>query len=272
MSIRIPLSFAGTLGAAFALTAAISCSAVLPPAKEPPATAASATPTKTAGGVTFVGDVAPVLKQHCAACHTTGGIGASKVTMFNEAGEAQYSAIKARIGDMLEQINDGKMPLGKPNSVPAADVKKLEAWKTAGAPNNAPAAGESPKPASPSTTPSKSPSPSPSAVVSASPSPTVSASPAYGYGTKPTGATVSFATDVVPVLKQHCINCHNLGHPTLKMFDANGFAQYDVIKGDIAEIISTIEVGTMPPGKAGSVTAAELTVLKNWQANGTPDN
>lgn len=260
MSSRIPLSFAGALAAAVALTAAVSCSAVLPPPKEVPA--APSTNTKTAG-VTFLGDVAPVLKQHCAACHSTGGIGADKVAMFNTAGEPQHAAIKARIGDMLVQIKDGKMPLGKPNSVPAADVQKLEAWKTAGAPNNAPAAGASARPASPSPSPGSSASPSTATSTAPSPSPSVSTGPV---------TPVSFKADVVPVLTKHCINCHNQGHPSLKMFDANGFAAYDVIKGKIGPMISRVEDGTMPKNKPGTVTDAELQVLKNWQAMGTPEN
>lgn len=114
------------------------CSALLPPALWPKA----ATPSSPAGGgssasaVSFKTDVTPILKQHCAACHSTGGGGAAKVEMFDASGKALHANIGPKIPTMINAIKTGRMPLGNPNSVPEADVKKLEDWAGAGAPNN----------------------------------------------------------------------------------------------------------------------------------------
>lgn len=119
----------------------VGCSALLPTALWPKTTPASP-PTSTGGGsntataVSFKSDVTPILQNHCAACHSTGGPGASKVEMFNASGAAQHGNISPKIATMISQIKTGRMPLGAPNTVPSPDVKTLENWQAAGAPNN----------------------------------------------------------------------------------------------------------------------------------------
>lgn len=114
---------------------AIGCTAVLPPGSQgSPAPAASVAPGTTP--VSFKTQVAPVLDQHCAACHTAGRGGANAVEMFDAEGEAKHAVIAARIGDMVQAIESGRMPLGKPGSVPAEAIETLKAWQAAGAPAN----------------------------------------------------------------------------------------------------------------------------------------
>ena len=115
--------------------AAVGCTAVLPPGSQnSPAPAASVAPGTAA--VSFKTQVVPVLDQHCAACHTAGRGGANAVEMFDAEGEAKHAVIAARIGDMVQAIESGRMPLGKPGSVPAEAIATLKAWQAAGAPAN----------------------------------------------------------------------------------------------------------------------------------------
>lgn len=86
--------------------------------------------------VSFKIQVAPVLWQHCGACHTSGGAGAGAVEMFTALGEPQYPAIRSHIGQILLEIQTGRMPAGKPNSVPAAQFNLIDVWSASGMPNN----------------------------------------------------------------------------------------------------------------------------------------
>ncbi|MNT67474.1 hypothetical protein D3C72_2056250 [compost metagenome] len=108
-----------------------------------------------------------------------------------------------------------------------------------------------------------SPSPSPAA---ASPSPAV-----------PTNATVSFADDVEPILRNRCSACHTVGSgrgaSEVAMFNRAGQVQYWEIADEIDDIIEKIEDGEMPKGAPpGTVKPSELATLRAWQRAGTPNN
>jgi hypothetical protein len=81
-------------------------------------------------------EVIPILRQHCASCHTAGGPGAEALTMFDAAGEPQYAAIKENIGRMLLEIQSGRMPKGKPDSLSKEEFDVLDLWGAAEMPNN----------------------------------------------------------------------------------------------------------------------------------------
>lgn len=81
-------------------------------------------------------EVIPILRQHCASCHTAGGGGSKALTMFDAAGEPQYAAIKENIGRMLLEIQSGRMPKGKPNSLTKAEFDVLDLWGAAEMPDN----------------------------------------------------------------------------------------------------------------------------------------
>jgi mono/diheme cytochrome c family protein len=125
-----PLVFRSSLLTLVAL-AGLGCAAVLPPGFGQASPAPGATTS-----VSFKTDVVPVLQEHCARCHGAGGQGSGAITMFDSKGAAQYDAIKTNIVSMLAAIKGGRMPLDKPNSVPADKVQKLDDWQKGGAPNN----------------------------------------------------------------------------------------------------------------------------------------
>jgi mono/diheme cytochrome c family protein len=101
-----------------------------------PSPAATATPAPTKATVSFGQHVVPILKDRCAACHTFGGSGAGKVQMFSVNGNANYFNIKDKIDDMIDMIQQGKMPKGAPGTVPASEIQTLRTWESAGSPNN----------------------------------------------------------------------------------------------------------------------------------------
>lgn len=104
---------------------------------------AAATPAAGVGAVpvddtprSFRSEVVPILRKHCASCHTAGRGGAAALTMFNAAGEPQYEAVKENIGRMLLEIQSGRMPKGKPDSLTQDEFDALDMWGAAEMPNN----------------------------------------------------------------------------------------------------------------------------------------
>ncbi len=122
------------IGAALAVVA--GCTAVLPPALYPAQapTAASGGVGPAGVGVSFRGEVVPILRQHCAQCH--GPAGPGPFAMFDEQGGARHATIRGRMPDMLLAIRQGRMPLGRPGTVPAREVELLDRWRADGAPEN----------------------------------------------------------------------------------------------------------------------------------------
>jgi uncharacterized membrane protein len=162
--------------------------------------------------------------------------------MFDASGKAQYDTIRGRIGEMVEAVQSGRMPMGRPGSVSAAETDTLAAWQAAGAPNTAAAPGTA----------------RPAASASAVPAPP---------------SVVSFRTHVVPVLQEHCQTCHVTGGiGPFAMFDADGNPRFDTIKAEIGEMIEAVEDGTMPKGRPGAVKPEQLGLLKAWRDAGTPNN
>lgn len=86
--------------------------------------------------VSYKADVVPMLRTHCASCHVPGGGVPTHAYWFDAAGEPQYQAIKDHAGIMVRLIKSGEMPKGRPNAMPPELVEELDAWRTAGAPQN----------------------------------------------------------------------------------------------------------------------------------------
>jgi hypothetical protein len=93
--------------------------------------------------VKFRTQVVPILSNHCAQCHTTGGPGASSVLMFtrNSAGAlvASYTNISTNIDEMITAIETRRMPKDRVtanNEVGSSELTTLKTWRDDGAPNN----------------------------------------------------------------------------------------------------------------------------------------
>lgn len=136
---RIALATLAMLVAAFGATALSSCAR---PAQEAAAAnmagwcAPSAAPIAGEVQVSFRRDVVPMLRSHCASCHAPGGAGAEALMMFDAGGAPQHAAIRAHAGRMLLELQTGRMPQGRPYSVPPAQFRQLDVWSASGLPDN----------------------------------------------------------------------------------------------------------------------------------------
>jgi hypothetical protein len=95
-------------------------------------------------------------------------------------------------------------------------------------------------------------------------------------GCQPAPATppaVSFQAQVVPVLRAHCARCHVVGGTgPFAMFDADGTPRFQTVHDRIRTVVEAIETKYMPLDAPGSVTAAEIQVLRAWRDAQAPNN
>lgn len=90
--------------------------------------------------------------------------------------------------------------------------------------------------------------------------------------TTPPTTTISYANEVVPLLKSSCQDCHGAnGSHGVSLFTAAGEADYAAIKGGMSSIIRSVQKGSMPPS-GPQFTATQIKLLQDWQAGGSPQN
>ena len=153
--------------------------------------AAGAPAVGKAAGVSFSRQVAPILAKSCGGCHIAGKKGDFQMASYEglmRTGMVQRG--QGQASRLVEVILTGDMPRGG-GKVTSQDVATLIAWIDAGAPCDAPnpaigidvgargGAATPPPPASPAMKP---------------------------VAVKP--GEVSFASDVAPLLQEHCLKCH----------------------------------------------------------------
>lgn len=124
-----------------ALAALVGCAVQAPPSESPHAHhhPQAGGETFVAGGealVSFKRDVVPVLRLHCAGCHTAPTAEADAVALFDAAGNPDHAVVQAHIGQMLLELQTGRMPMGEPYSVPPEQFRLLDVWGASGTPEN----------------------------------------------------------------------------------------------------------------------------------------
>ena len=186
------------------------------PTPEPSVSPASASPPASAsldaGGVSFVSDVAPILKNRCGGCHiqsTKGGFG---LRTYDELMRGPREGVVIFPGDtigsrLIETIETGDMPRGG-GRVPPAELATLKRWINEGAKFDGSDAS--------ATLVSLTKPPGSVPVANARP-------PAKPAKTAAGGAP-DFAADIAPILVDRCSGCHvDTGNPR-GGFDMNTFA------------------------------------------------
>lgn len=103
------------------------------PSPSPLASVQPAGDSPAASTVSYRTQVAPLLQDRCAACHS--GAGSGGVSLFSNSGSPSYSNIKGKLPKILSEVEDGGMPQGGPR-LTQAQVQLLETWRTEGAPDN----------------------------------------------------------------------------------------------------------------------------------------
>lgn len=118
----------------------------------------------------------------------------------------------------------------------------------------------------PSPTPTKTPTPSPTPAKTPTPTPKATVMPSNQT------PTVSFQTQVVPLLQNHCAACHSgPGASRIALFDALGSARYTTIKAAIGQIVYDVKRGSMPLS-GRRLTQSEAQLLDTWRMEGALNN
>ncbi len=167
-----------------------------PPLKKPEAgssTPASSTPT--AGSVSFVKQVAPLLVTKCGRCHVDNARGQFSMATFDQLKKGSAAGVVIFPGDdagsvLIDKVSSGEMPPNG-NKLSAEEQQLLRQWIKQGAKfdgTNPQTTQTSLRSLAPGATPAE---PQAVAIVAAS-------------GTE----TVSFAKDIAPVLAANCNGCH----------------------------------------------------------------
>jgi len=93
----------------------------------------------------------------------------------------------------------------------------------------------------------------------------------------PAGAAVTFTANIHPILVQECARCHASGGLP-RFAQANAAAAFDIAVSNRNQIVRLIQSGDMPadtcggaPGSQGCVSVANLTLIQQWIAAGTPE-
>ncbi|MEM6980835.1 MAG: c-type cytochrome domain-containing protein [Planctomycetota bacterium] len=141
----------------------------------------------------FTKTVAPILVNKCGRCHVDGNRGGFSMRTFNDLMTGPAEGVVVFAGDpigsrLIETIETGDMPRGGTRVTPQ-ELNALKAWVSAGAKFD----GESADVVLTSLTTS--------VASPAAPTPTRTEAPS---GME----TVSFATDIAPILVDNCVGCH----------------------------------------------------------------
>lgn len=85
--------------------------------------------------------------------------------------------------------------------------------------------------------------------------------------------TISFASDVAPVLQTSCASCHHDGASSggFSLADTSGKPAYSYVRTGANSIIASIQSGSMPRG-GGSVSSTDLALIKAWVNQGSLNN
>lgn len=165
-----------------------------PFATQPPATQPSATTTASSTGVSFVSQVAPILANKCGGCHINGSRGGFSTATFAELMKGPPEGVVIFAGDtvgsrLIETIETGDMPRGG-GKVSPAELATLKTWINEGAKFD----GNDPSVRLTSLTTG---------------APAAAPRREMMEVAAPTGKeTVSFASDIAPLLVESCVGCH----------------------------------------------------------------
>jgi mono/diheme cytochrome c family protein len=239
------------------------------PDKPAPKAAAKAVPGKKGGksaaGVSFVRDVAPILNSRCGGCHVRGRRGMFSMATYESlmtgppAGKVVFPG-NVPGSDLIVKVEDKEMP---PNGggIPDAELAMLKKWVEEGARFDGP---------------------SPTVQITMlipGGSQQAAATPATIQA--PTGSeTISFAKDIAPVLAQNCTGCHGTNNPrgnlslfTMARLMRGGDRGEPVLPGKGADSLivkklrGTADGARMPMGR-GPLDDATIAKFQKWIEEG----
>lgn len=140
--------------------------------------------------------------------------------------------LQQNIDASISAIERGTMPKGDKPKVTAAQVTLLKNWKAAGFPDSASGSGTGTNTGGSTPTPSQ--------------------------------TTVGYAKDIAPIMTASCAGCHGSSGGV-------DVSTKEKLQQNFDASLKAIENGSMPKGNKPKVTAAQITLLKNWKAAGFPN-
>ncbi|QGJ72352.1 Hypothetical protein PBC10988_40700 [Planctomycetales bacterium 10988] len=215
-------------------------------------------------GISFVGEIAPILAQHCGGCHMgnarKGGFSMATWQAFRNGigGAPVIDPGMAQVSYLVEIMEDGSMPPGN-RRVPASEIAKIAAWINEGAkfdgmserdPLNAP--------------------------------PRSMSTPSMAVAEASSDDKVLFSRDIAPVLEARCTNCHgtdNDGGLRVNTFAAmmRGGASGDLFKPGnpqgsllIQKLNGTASDGQRMPLNQEPLSDAVMQKFITWIQEGAP--
>jgi len=87
----------------------------------------------------------------------------------------------------------------------------------------------------------------------------------------PITETVSYKTDIQPIIEANCISCHSAVGPA----SYKPFTNYNQVKTEIDNILDRIQRPNGDPQKmpqGGSLSANQINIFKKWKADGLLEN
>ena len=231
----------------------------MPAMADLPATGQAAEEPKSAmAAVSFTKDVAPILNSKCGNCHVTQKRGNFSLVNFNDistgGGVMQGDPATSRL---IEVIESGEMPKGG-GKVSKPELEVLKNWIAAGAKFDGVNRGQSIAdlaPAMPMTTPDAAPLKRPKG-----------------------NETVSFASDIAPILVENCQRCHMVNNPrgNFSMANFNGLLQGgdtgaaikpgDAKNSHLVQRLRGDGVDVMPPNK--KISDEQIAKVVTWIKEG----
>ena len=231
----------------------------------PKAATAKTADKKGGAAVSFVKDVAPILNARCGGCHVRNARGMFSMATYEalmKGPPAGKVVIPGNLegSDLIVKVQDKEMPPSGAG-IPDAELATLKKWVQEGA---------------------KFDGPSPAAqLISYIPGGNAPAGKAGSTIQRATGKeTVSFASDIAPVLVKNCIGCHNAQNPPANLnllTTANLFRGGDrgepILPGKPADSLlmkklkGTAE-GARMPQRAKPLDDATIAKVEKWISEG----
>jgi mono/diheme cytochrome c family protein len=189
-------------------------------------------------------DVRVILELHCVGCHgTTAGVNLES-----------FANVKLKAGRMMIRIEEGTMPPKGP--LQASEIQILRDWIDGGMIESNQKLSSTPVSSEVSSSISLSSTPVSSEVSSSAALSSISISSQ--------ATIIKYTTDIAPILNSNCVSCHGSSGGV-------SLSNYSEVKLKANRILIRTENGTMPKKPNSPLTTAQIQLIKDWIAAGTPE-
>jgi hypothetical protein len=235
---------------------------------------------KTEQGISFVGQVAPIIKTHCLECHSKDAKGGLRLDTFSGFEKGGKNAPLLVIGDAANSLlmarlmapNESRMPKGG-EPLSEAECMTIAEWINRGAKFDG---DDSTKPLDKLALAAPTAVAAPGGIAKPKAKPT---NPKIAVRSPKGGETIAFTRDIAPILVDNCVRCHSGNDPkgglsmeTFELLWAGGKSGPVIDPGQLAksrlwQLAGEQKPFKMPPGDE-RITRSEWTKLRTWISEG----